>query len=231
MRRGDRLFEIIQLLRTATKPLTAADIALALEVTPRTIYRDMAALQVQRVPIEGAPGLGYVLRRGFDLPPLMFTIEEVEAIIVGAQLVRRTGDSGLQDAAATVLSKVTTILPDTLRQYSLDAPFFVSSFGAKTSDVVNLAEIRNAIRSARKIKISYEDEYGQQSQRVILPIAVAYYVQATLIAAWCELRSGYRHFRSDRILALEWLDDTFSAEQPFLLKNWLALQHSQIDAS
>ena len=231
MRRGDRLFEIIQLLRTAAKPLTAADIAAALEVTPRTIYRDMAALQAQRVPIEGAPGLGYVLRRGFDLPPLMFTIEEVEAIIVGAQLVRRTGDSGLQDAAATVLSKVTTILPDTLRQYSLDAPFFVSSFGAKTSDVVNLAEIRDAIRSARKIKISYEDEYGRQSQRIILPIAVAYYVQVTLIAAWCELRSGYRHFRTDRIIALEWLDDTFSAEQPFLLKNWLALQHSQSDAS
>lgn len=229
MRRGDRLFEIIQLLRTATKPLTAADIATELEVTPRTIYRDMAALQARRVPIEGAPGIGYVLRRGFDLPPLMFTIEEVEAIIIGAQLVRRTGDSGLQDAAATVLSKVKTILPDTLRQYSIDAPFFVSGFGAKSSNIVDLAEIRDAIRAARKIKIAYEDERGQESQRIILPIAVAYYVQVTLIAAWCELRSGYRHFRADRITAIEWLDDTFSAEQPLLLKGWLTLQRSQSD--
>lgn len=227
MRRGDRLFEIIQLLRTATKPLTAADIATALEVTPRTIYRDMAALQARRVPIEGAPGLGYVLRRGFDLPPLMFTIEEVEAIIVGAQLVRRTGDSGLQDAAETVLSKVKTILPDTLRQYSLEAPFFVSSFGAKSSSIVNIAEIRDAIRVARKIKISYEDEQGRQSQRIILPVATAYYVQVTLIAAWCTLRSDYRHFRADRITALEWLNETFLAEQPRLLKGWLALQRSQ----
>lgn len=227
MRRGDRLFEIIQLLRTATKPLTAADIATSLEVTPRTIYRDMAALQARRVPIEGAPGLGYVLRRGFDLPPLMFTIEEVEAIIVGAQLVRRTGDSGLQDAAETVLSKVKTILPDTLRQYSLEAPFFVSSFGAKSPSIVNIAKIRDAIRAARKIKISYEDEQGRQSQRIILPIATAYYVQVTLIAAWCTLRCDYRHFRADRITAIEWLNETFLAEQPRLLKGWLAFQRSQ----
>lgn len=231
MRRGDRLFEIIQLLRTATKPLTAADIATELEVTPRTIYRDMAALQARRVPIEGAAGLGYVLRRGFDLPPLMFTIEEVEAIIIGAQLVRRTGDSGLQDAAASVLSKVKSILPETLRQYSLGAPFFVSGFGAQPSDIASLAEIRNAIRAARKLKISYEDEHGRQSQRIILPIAIAYYVQVTLIAAWCELRNDYRHFRTDRITAIEWRDETFSADQSRLLKGWLGLPRYQSDGS
>src|SRR6476659_10211412 len=111
MRRSDRLFDVIQRLRTATKPVTAAMLAAELEVTPRTVYRDIAALQARRVPIEGAPGIGYVLRKGFDLPPLMFTLEEVEAIVVATRLLRRTGDLGLQQAAESVLSKITVILP------------------------------------------------------------------------------------------------------------------------
>src|SRR5580693_9631806 len=106
VRRADRLFDIIQCLRTARGPLTAATIAERLEVTVRTVYRDIATLQARRVPIEGAAGIGYVLRRGFDLPPLMFTTEEVDAIAVGAQLVRRLRDPALQDAAASVLSKI-----------------------------------------------------------------------------------------------------------------------------
>src|ERR1700681_2404930 len=127
MRRADRLFDIIQNLRTAAHPVTAAALADKLEVTVRTIYRDIAALQGSRVPIEGAPGLGYVLRRGFDLPPLMFTIEEIEAIAVGARLVARTGDPGLQAAAESVLSKVTVVLPEALRAQLTAAPFFVFS--------------------------------------------------------------------------------------------------------
>src|SRR5580704_9423170 len=115
MRRADRLFEIIQYLRSAARPVTAAGLAETLEVTVRTIYRDIAALQARRVPIEGAPGIGYVLRRGYDLPPLMFTLEEVEAIVVAARLLRRTGDLGLQDAAASVLSKIGVVLPETMQ--------------------------------------------------------------------------------------------------------------------
>src|SRR5215813_7309886 len=130
MRRSDRLFDVIQRLRTATKPVTAAMMAAELEVTPRTVYRDIATLQARRVPIEGAPGIGYVLRRGFDLPPLMFTPDEIEAIAVGARLVRRTGDPSLQEAAERVLSKVTVVLPETLRDHLAEAPFFVSSSGA-----------------------------------------------------------------------------------------------------
>src|SRR5258707_10414243 len=111
MRRADRLFDVIQVLRTARKPVTAAALALELEVTVRTVYRDIATLQARRVPIEGAPGLGYVLRRGFDLPPLMFTGEEIESIAVAMRMLRRTGDVGLQDAAASVLSKIEVVLP------------------------------------------------------------------------------------------------------------------------
>src|SRR6266849_7224376 len=112
MRRSDRLFDIIQRLRTATRPTTAAALAADLEVTPRTVYRDIATLQARRVPIEGAPGIGYVLRRGFDLPPLMFTPDEIEAIAVGARHVRRLRDPKLQQAADRVLAKVTAVVPE-----------------------------------------------------------------------------------------------------------------------
>ena len=142
MRRADRLFDIIQRLRTARGPMTAAALAEELEVTVRTVYRDVATLQARRVPIEGAAGIGYMLRRGFDLPPLMFTIEEIEAIAVGARLVSRTGDPGLQDAAASVLSKVTVVLPERLREQLAAAPFFVSASGAPVPERVDLAGVR-----------------------------------------------------------------------------------------
>ena len=227
MRRADRLFEIIQLLRSASRPLTAAGMAQTLEVTIRTVYRDIAALQARRVPIEGEPGVGYVLRRGFDLPPLMFTMEEVEAIAVGARLVRRTGDAGLQQAAESVLSKVTVVLPEALRNH-LSAPrFFVSDVGARSSPAVNLSEMRDAMRSSRKVRITYIDEEGRRSSRTIWPVAVAYYVQATLLAAWCELRGDYRHFRTDRIMTATVLDEVFPVEQVGLLKGWLERESSK----
>src|SRR3954469_24757105 len=126
MRRADRLFDVIQVLRTAKKPVTAATLAEELEVTVRTIYRDVATLQARRVPIEGAPGLGYVLRKGFDLPPLMFTIDEIEAIAVGARLVRRLKDPALQQAANAVLAKVSVVVPEQLRPHVADAHVYVS---------------------------------------------------------------------------------------------------------
>src|SRR5579862_6506270 len=125
MRRADRLFDIIQRLRTARGPTTAATLAEDLEVTPRTVYRDIATLQARRVPIEGEAGVGYVLRRGFDLPPLMFTVEEIEAVTVGARLVQRLRDRELQAAARRVLDKVTVVLPESLRSH-VDRPFYVS---------------------------------------------------------------------------------------------------------
>src|ERR1700754_3072881 len=130
MRRADRLFDIIQTLRTASSPLTAAAIADKLEVTVRTVYRDVAALQASRVPIEGAPGIGYVLRRGFDLPPLMFTSDEIDAIIVGARHVRRLRDPKLQQAAESVLAKVTAVVPEALRGALRLPPFYVSEGSA-----------------------------------------------------------------------------------------------------
>jgi len=221
MRRADRLFDIIQALRTATGPVTAAALARELEVTPRTIYRDVATLQASRVPIEGASGLGYVLRRGFDLPPLMFTTEEIEAIAVGARLLHRTGAVGLQEDAAAVLSKVELVLPDALRAQLTVPTAFVSGRGAPTPEVADLSVIRTAIRQERKLRIDYADEQGRGSSRRIWPFATAYYVEATLITAWCELRNDFRHFRTDRVRALHVLEEGFPIPARTLMAQWL----------
>jgi predicted DNA-binding transcriptional regulator YafY len=210
--------------------LTAAALAEDLEVTVRTVYRDIATLQARRVPIEGAAGIGYMMRRGFDLPPLMFTVEEIEAIAVGARLVARTGDLGLQDAAESVLSKVTVVLPDGLRTQLASAPIFVSESGAPVSERVDLSAVRQAIRDEHKLRIAYEDERGARSERTIWPIAVAYYVQATLIGAWCELRGDYRHFRADRIVSLAVLEECYPSDNGRLMAEWLALRHNEREA-
>jgi len=223
MRRSDRLFDIIQRLRTASKPTTAAALAKELEVTPRTVYRDIATLQARRVPIEGAAGVGYVLRKGFDLPPLMFTIDEIEAIAVGARLVRRLKDPKLQEAANTVLAKVTVVVPERLRGHIADAPVYVSPGMTAEAEGADLAEVRAAIRDSRKLYIAYADEQGRRTNRVIWPIAMAYYVDVTLVGAWCELRADYRNFRVERIQSSKVLDEHFDQDGGRLFREWSAL--------
>lgn len=220
MRRADRLFDIIQVLRLARTPITAAAIAAELEVAPRTVYRDIATLQARSVPIEGAAGLGYVLRRGFELPPLMFTEDEVEAVTVGLRLLRRTGDPGLEAAARSVLNKLAAVMPDALRERLPAAPFHVAAGGAPAPGAVSLSDIRAAIRAARKMRIEYVDGKGATSRRTIRPIAVEYYTQATLVCAWCELRDDYRHFRADRIAGAKLLDENFREQAKALLAGW-----------
>jgi predicted DNA-binding transcriptional regulator YafY len=229
MRRADRLFDIIQRLRSAKGPLTAASLAAQLEVTVRTVYRDIATLQARRVPIEGAAGIGYVLRCGFDLPPLMFTTEEVDAVAVGAEMVRRLKDPALQDAAASVMAKLAVVLPDATRAYFGAAPFYVSEGDARVPEGVDLSEIRSAIRDRRKLRLHYADEQGRLTRRTVWPIALAYYVDVTLIAAWCELRTDYRHFRVDRIEALSLLDEIYPADDGKLVAGWFALGRERPD--
>jgi predicted DNA-binding transcriptional regulator YafY len=219
MRRSDRLFDIIQALRGARKPMTAAALGALLEVAPRTIYRDIVTLQARQVPITGAAGFGYVLRRGYDLPPLMFTEEEVEAIAVAARLLVRTGDTGLQAAAESVLSKVTVGLPEALRDQLARPAVFVSHGDQRPP--ADLSAVRRAIREERKLRIGYTSEQGEATERVVWPVAVAYYVQVTLICAWCELRQDFRHFRTDRIRTLTVLDERFPASGRALTERWM----------
>jgi predicted DNA-binding transcriptional regulator YafY len=231
MRRADRLFDIIRLLRAARRPMTAAALADELEVTPRTVYRDIATLQARRVPIEGAAGVGYVLRPGFDLPPLMFTAEELEAVALGVRLVRRTRDANLQAAADSVLTKVLGALPDRLRGQIDEPHFYVSAGSTPPAEGIDQAAARRAVRETRKMRIAYVDQNGTRSRRVIWPLAMAYYVDATLIGAWCELRTDFRNFRVDRIVEADVLDDRFPADNGRLLARWLALQKERPPAA
>ena len=230
MRRSDRLFDIIQKLRTASKPTTAARLAAELEVTPRTVYRDIATLQARRVPIDGEAGVGYVLRKGFDLPPLMFTIDEIEAIAVGARLVQsRLRDPTLQGAARSVLAKVTAVVPERLRPHVADSHVYVSPGSASEAQGADIAAIRAAVRDSRKLHIVYADEQGRRTNRTIWPIAMAYYVDVTLVGAWCELRTDYRNFRVERIQASRVLDEHFDQDNGRLFREWSALPKDRPD--
>lgn len=223
MSRSNRLFEIIQLLRGATAPLTARAIADTLEVTQRTVYRDIAALQSMRVPILGEAGIGYVMRAGFDLPPLMFTAEEIEAIVVGLALLQRTGDAGLQAAAQTIGAKIGEVLPEEPGRVLRSRQLFVSSWGAGRPPAADLRIVRRAIRDECKLRIAYEDEQARRTRRTILPLALIYYVEVVVLAAWCELRQGFRHFRVDRMRACKPLKSEFRGQGDRLRAAWQAL--------
>jgi predicted DNA-binding transcriptional regulator YafY len=221
MRKASRLFEIIQTLRLAKKPVTAAQIAEGLEVAPRTIYRDIVALQAMRVPIEGGRGVGYILRPGFDLPPLMFTIEETEAIVVALALMERTGDVALKRAAKLVNKKVAATVPASLRQVFAANTLYAWGTVAPPPEGVDLGRVRHAIREEQKLKISYRDELGQATSRTIRPIALIYYSEAANVVAWCELRQAFRNFRADRVQGSVLLDEFFRGEGENLRRQWI----------
>jgi predicted DNA-binding transcriptional regulator YafY len=198
MRKASRLFEIIQILRVARRPITAAAIAERLEITVRSIYRDIAALQAMRVPIDGERGIGYILRPGFDLPPLMFTIEETEAVVLGLALIERTGDKELTEAAKKVANKIAAAVPQPLRQLVSARSLHAWGPIAPQPQNIDFTMIRRAIRDEEKLDIDYRDEQGRITQRIIRPLALIYYLDAAVIVGWCELRQAIRNFRLDR---------------------------------
>ena len=218
MRPSSRLFELIQILRTAPGPVTAAALAAALEVSERTIYRDIAALQAMRTPIEGEAGVGYVLRKSYDLPPLNFDAEEAEALQVGLALLARTGDRALQAAAQRISRKIGSALEGTAGWLQ------VAPYGAPGDDpeqgCVRIADLRAAIRDGRKLRITYRSGAGEETERILRPVAVIYHLECTMLAAWCELRAGFRHFRTDRIWSCELLEAGFAEGQAALLQLW-----------
>ncbi len=215
-----RMFEIIQLLRKAKQPMRAVDIADTLGVSQRTAYRDILALQSMSVPIDGAAGVGYILRPGFDLPPITFTPEEIEAIIVGLALLPRTGDVGLQRAAQGVVGKISDIVPKATASRFNAASLEASGWHAVPKAKVDIALIRKAVRNEQRLDIQYINGEGQTSERTILPLAVLYYVEAIVIAAWCERRVDFRHFRIDRIDHCTLSDSTFSDIAEKLRVDW-----------
>jgi predicted DNA-binding transcriptional regulator YafY len=201
MRRADRLFQIIQLLRNR-QVTTARWLADALEISERTVYRDIQDLMVSGVPIEGEAGIGYVLRKGFDLPPLMFNREEIAALTLGARIVKSWADPHLAKAADQVLSKVQSVLPDNLKASLSNAALFAPLEQIRPEVANTMAEVRYAIDNRHKISFAYTRLDGQASQRVVWPLGLFFWGNLWTLGAWCELRDGFRNFRLDRISQL-----------------------------
>ncbi len=221
MRRADRLFQIVQFLR-ARRIATATDMAGTLEVSERTIYRDIRDLVASGVPIEGEAGVGYRLSPRFDLPPLMFTRDELEALVLGARIVKSWSDAELARAADSLLSKVETVLPQKLRGRIDDSVLFVPSFHIPENVIADLAPLRGAISEQRKVRFGYTRADEKRSHRTVRPLALYFWGSKWSLTAWCELRSDFRSFRLDRMQRLRILDQEFRPEPGRSLEDYLA---------
>lgn len=222
MRRTDRLFAIIQRLRRSRQPVTGRALAGELEVSLRTLYRDVAELIAQRVPIRGEAGTGYVLDAGYDLPPLMFTADELEAAMLGAAWVAQRGDATLVRAAKSLTDKLRDVVPPALRPVLLDAVTKPARPRSRIADSVDLAAVRHATREGRKLELSYVDVAGRVTTRVVWPVVLAYTEDVRLLAAHCELRGDFRHFRADRIKRVRVLEQRVPESLASLRARWRA---------
>ena len=221
MRRADRLFQIIQIIRRAKRPITADAIAEELETSLRTIYRDIAQLMANRVPIRGEAGVGYVLEGGFEMPPLMLTPDEIDAAMLGAQWVRERGDPQLARAAADLVTKIGAVIPEHLRPILMEPALSSHTTHLPPPDTIDMPRVRAAIRMQGKIALVYRDEEGRESQRTVWPIAMSYWERVRILVAWCELRKAFRHFRTDRVVAAEFLESRYTTQRSRLRAQWL----------
>jgi len=222
MRRTERLFQIIQILRSRRGPATGRELADELEISLRTLYRDMAELIAQRVPVRGEAGSGYVLDTGYDMPPLMLTADELEAALLGAAWVARRGDPALARGARDLIAKLSEAIPESLRPILLDESLRPMSFRPVARERFDAAILRRAVRERRKVAIDYEDRDGRPSRRTVWPIFIAYLEETRIIVAWCESRGDFRHFRTDRIIAAEVLEAAIPERPAVLRARWTA---------
>lgn len=221
MRRADRLLRIIQILRRHRRPVRGQMMAEELEISLRTLYRDIADLITDGVPIRGEAGVGYVLGEGYDLPPLMFSADELEAVMLGLRWVMRRGDQSLVRASQDAVAKVGAVLPKDLKPVLFDAALLVPPNWRGFVDRVDVAELRRAIREQKKVAISYADEQGKLTDRTIWPIAISYFEAQRLVVAWCELRQDFRTFRADRMMTAVIQQERYVERRKALLKRWL----------
>jgi predicted DNA-binding transcriptional regulator YafY len=220
MSRAQRLLDLIQLLRRHRRVVAGAVLAEELGISLRTLYRDIETLKAQGASIDGEAGVGYVLRPGFMLPPLMFTEEEIEALVLGSRWVSERADGPLGKAARNLLAKIGAVLPDDLKQGIDTSGLLIGPGAPLAAGDAELAAIRRAIRSEHMIEIAYADERGIATERTIWPVALAFYDRVRVVVAWCEYRVGYRHFRTDRITALEMTSRRYPRRRAALLKEW-----------
>jgi predicted DNA-binding transcriptional regulator YafY len=220
MSRSERLFDLLHALRRHRRAVSGKVLADEIGVSIRTLYRDIASLQGLGAAIEGEPGIGYVLKPGFLLPPLMFTPEEIEALVLGSRWVADRADNPLRDAARSALARIAAGLPADLRE-DLDASALLIGPGtAIPAETVDLALLRRAIRTERKLALAYRDGTGVASERIIWPFALAFFDSVRVLVGWCELRQGFRHFRTDRIASATALGARYPRRRQALLKEW-----------
>ena len=220
MSRAQRLLDLIQVLRRHRRPVSGAALAEEIGVSLRTLYRDIGTLNAQGARIDGEPGVGYVLRPGFMLPPLMFSEDELEALVLGSRWVAERADEPLGKAARNALAKIAAVLPDDIKD-GIDASGLLVGPGEPiAAGDAQLPIIRQAIRKERKLRISYVDGNGTKSRRTVWPFALGFFDRVRVVAAWCELRQSYRHFRTDRITTLKLADQRYPRRRQALLKEW-----------
>ena len=221
MRRADRLFQIVQLLRRRRTVTTAKEIARKLEISERTVYRDISDLVLAGTPIDGEAGVGYRIGPGYDLPPLMFDREEIQALVLGVRIVRQVGDPALARASESILSKVATVLPKELEPLLAETRLFATTRvrGSHAADA--LAVTREGLTSQRRIRMRYTDERGEATERTVRPLGVFFWGKTWTLAAWCEMRVGFRNFRLDRVGEAALLD-RFEEEPGRTLRDLLA---------
>lgn len=220
MRRADRLFQIIQILRRSERAVTAAAIAEELEVSKRTVYRDIADLVGQRVPIDGEAGFGYVLNRSYDMPPLMLTADEIEAVVLGAQWVSTHSDRALATASHDLVAKIAAAIPEHLRPFVAEPSVAARQPLRPGAEDTLAVRLRQSIREGRKLRLGYRAETGQVTNRVVWPVTLGYAEASRLLIGWCELRQAFRHFRSDRIQSAELLDQPIGLRSGELRRRW-----------
>jgi predicted DNA-binding transcriptional regulator YafY len=222
MTRSERLLALLQSIRARRAPVTAAALAAEFGLSQRSIYRDIALLVGQGALIDGAAGLGYVIRPGYFLPPLMFAPDEADAVALGLRYVLRRGDAALARAARNAFAKLIEVIPET-------AGYQIQSNGLLVGPVVSqhehaLAAIRSSIRRGLKLCITYRNGEGRLSARTVWPVALGFFEEVEMLAAWCELRSAFRHFRLNRIVGLEVSEDRIPSGHRRLLSDYRKIE-------
>ncbi len=220
MRRTERLFQIIQILRSTRSPITGQELADELEISIATLYRDMAELHAQRIPIRGEAGVGYVLDDGYDMPPLMLTADELEAAALGAAWVAQEADPSLARAARDLVSKLSSAIPKELRPIVLDASSKSIQTRARVSERFDGALLRHAIRERYRLQLVYKDRDGAASDRIVWPLLIAFLDRTRYLVAWCETKEDFRHFKTERVQELKVLAKKYPGRRANLLKGW-----------
>lgn len=221
MSRGERLLGLLQALRRRRAPVSGADLARELEVSLRTLYRDIESLRAQGARIEGEVGVGYVLRPGFTLPPLMFLPAEIDALTLGLRWVAGQGDVGLAAASRDALSRIVAVLPPELAQATEHSPL-LPVVRRPEEAVAPLPALRQALAAHVKVRLDYVDGKGEATRRVVWPVSIGFFAETLMLAAWCELRTEFRHFRLDRMREPALLADRIPRPRRTLLREWRA---------